>query len=88
MAAPAGNKNGENGKRFRLALEKAIAERSEGTDKWLALVAVADKLVAEANEGNISAIKEIADRLDGKAPQSLDLNGELGIKATLVINNG
>lgn len=78
MAAPEGNTNGANGKRFRLALEKAIAEKSSGQDKWQALVQVADKLVTEAQAGSIPAIKEIADRLDGKSAQSLALTGEDG----------
>lgn len=78
MAAPEGNKNGENGKRFRLALERAIAEQSKGQDKWLALVDVAKKLVEEANNGNISAIKEVADRLDGKSAQAVAVTGADG----------
>jgi hypothetical protein len=70
--------NRANGKRFELALEKAIAESSEGQDKWQALVTVAKKLVAEAQDGNIHAIKEIADRLDGKSSQQIAVTDKDG----------
>lgn len=40
----------------------------EGRDK---LRAVADALVDKAISGDVQAIKEIADRLDGKVPQAL-----------------
>ena len=35
------------------------------------LRAIADKLLAMAESGDIQAIKEIADRMDGKVPQAL-----------------
>ena len=75
--------NRANGKRFELALEKAIAEQSGGADKWEALVTVAKKLVSEANEGNIQAIKEIADRLDGKPAQAVNLGDHEGNALTI-----
>lgn len=47
----------------------AIKEaHEEGRDK---LRAVADALVAKAIGGDVQAIKEIADRLDGKVPQAV-----------------
>ncbi len=32
---------------------------------------VADRLMEEAENGNIAAIKEVADRIDGKVPQAV-----------------
>ena len=56
-------------KSFANMLNIAIREaHDEGKDK---LRAVADALVTEAIAGNIQAIKEVADRLDGKVPQAL-----------------
>lgn len=56
-------------KSFANMLNIAIKEaHDEGRDK---LRAVADALVAEAISGNVVAIKEIADRLDGKVPQAV-----------------
>lgn len=34
-----------------------------------ALRAIADQLIAKAMEGDMQAIKELADRMDGKVPQ-------------------
>ena len=50
---------------LRIAIKEA---HSDGGDK---LRAVADALVAKAITGDVPAIKEIADRLDGKVPQAI-----------------
>ncbi len=50
---------------LRVAIKDAHAE---GGDK---LRAVADALVKKAISGDVPAIKEIADRLDGKVPQAV-----------------
>lgn len=56
-------------KSFANMLNIAIKEaHDEGRDK---LRAVADKLVELAVGGDIQAIKEVADRLDGKVPQGI-----------------
>ena len=57
-------------KSFANMLNIAIKEAIEGTDKTK-LRAVADALVAKGMEGDVTAIKEIADRLDGKVPQAV-----------------
>lgn len=50
---------------LRVAIKEA---HGEGGDK---LRAVADALVTKALTGDVPAIKEIADRLDGKVPQAV-----------------
>lgn len=55
---------------FARALRHAIAEA--GTERG-ALIDVAKKLLAQALEGDLAAIREVADRLDGKPMQSTDL---------------
>ena len=56
-------------KSFANMLNIAIKEaNAEGVTK---LRQVADALVAEAIAGNVVAIKEVADRLDGKVPQAV-----------------
>lgn len=62
-------------KSFSAMLRIAINEAGDipGTTK---LRDVADALVKEAASGNIPAIKEIADRLDGKVPQAIVGDGE------------
>ena len=81
MGAPEGNKNGESGKRFQLALRAALEKR--GTDKVQALHAVADKLIETALDGNIHAIREVADRLDGKPAQAVNLGDHEGNALTI-----
>jgi len=59
-----GNPSGRpKSKPFKEALQKAIAEQG------LALAAAA--LVRKANEGDVPALKELADRLDGKVAQGI-----------------
>jgi hypothetical protein len=64
-----GNPNGRpKTKPFKDALQKAI--ESAGDDNS-ALKLVAAALLAKAQEGDVPAIKEIADRLDGKVAQPI-----------------
>ncbi len=56
-------------KSFANMLNIAIKEaHDEGGNK---LRAVADALIAKAVSGDVQAIKEVADRLDGKVPQAV-----------------
>lgn len=64
--APIGNKNGA--RPFASALKHAIAKA--GTDRE-ALIAIADVLLEKAMGGDLQAIKEVADRLDGKPAQAI-----------------
>lgn len=57
-------------KSFANMLNIAIKEAVEGSDKTK-LRAVADALVEKAMAGDVPAIKEIAERLDGKVPQAI-----------------
>lgn len=57
-------------KSFANMLNIAIKEAVEGSDKTK-LRAVADALVEKAMSGDVQAIKEVADRIDGKVPQAV-----------------
>jgi len=69
--APAGNQNASKGKRFASKLEKRI-------DELKAMDGIVDALINKALDGDMSAIKEVADRLDGKSRQQVDLGGQNG----------
>src|SRR5262249_22512880 len=56
-------------KLFREALRMQLAQAGENLK---ALREIADVLIAEARAGNIQAIRELADRLDGKPTQMLE----------------
>lgn len=71
-----------NEKTFANMLRVAIKEAHEdGKDR---LRAVADALVVKAMTGDVPAIRELADRLDGKAMQQVELTGD-GENPVLVI---
>lgn len=61
-------------KSFANMLNIAIKEAIEGGDRTK-LRAVADALVEKGMAGDVQAIKEIADRIDGKVPQGV-IGGE------------
>lgn len=66
---PEGGKPGpKKGKLFKDALSLAI-HRTDGDKTQLARIAEA--LVEKATTGDVQAIKEVADRLDGKATQPI-----------------
>ena len=64
-----------------LAVKEVITERTEGgrRKKTKALRLLARKLVAAGLEGDVSALREIGDRLDGKAMQGVDLKMDITI---------
>ena len=69
MAAPLGNNNASKENRmFNSSLKRSIAKGKGNANK---LRKITDKLADEAVEGNIQAIKEVADRLDGKPAQAI-----------------
>lgn len=61
-------------KPFADALRKRIAAADQDP-RWLDRIAVS--LLSKAERGDVNAIKEIADRLDGKVPQSIGGTDEL-----------
>lgn len=54
-----------------------IAANREGEDGRKHLIAIAEKCVAAARTGDMMAIKEIGDRLDGKPSQAIEHAGEI-----------
>lgn len=69
--APKGNTNGCKANRvWSDAIRMAIARR-EKSGKPGALRDLADTIIDKALEGDMTAIKELGDRIDGKAVQSI-----------------
>lgn len=71
-----GNKNAANAKAFYDGLRRALAR--DGKTVEGGLNKVCDQLVKAANDGQQWAIKEIADRLDGRPAQSLEVGNKPG----------
>ena len=77
MAAPLGNQNYNTGKRWRDAINRALESRSR-SEGIQALELLAEKLLVKCDEGDLQALKELGDRVDGKAMQSMELGGPNG----------
>lgn len=70
MAAPIGNQNAKKAKRFEEAIRKALARAHGSVDDGLQVLA--SKLVAAAENGDQWALREVADRIDGKPSQAIE----------------
>jgi DNA topoisomerase IA len=66
-----GNKNAAKTKRWQKALERALSRYAGDVDAGLDKLA--DKVVLAADSGEVIAWKEIAERMDGKAQQTIDV---------------
>lgn len=77
MAAAEGNTYATTGKRWRDAINRALAKRAR-SDAQAALDALAEKLLALCDNGELGALKELGDRVDGKAVQGLEHSGPDG----------
>ena len=72
MAAPIGNQNARKENRlWGETIRRAVAQNDS-----VKLRGLADKLIELAAAGDVSALREIGDRLDGKPAQQLQLSGD------------
>lgn len=71
VGAPKGNNNAAKGRRFARVLTQRLETRGD-------LEKVIDVLIDKALDGDMQALKEVADRIDGKAKESIDLSSEDG----------
>jgi hypothetical protein len=79
--APLGNTNSKKGKLFHGELQKALVQEDR-----LKLRQIANKLVEKAIDGEPWAVKEIMDRVDGKAIQATEISGSEGEDLRMVIS--
>lgn len=84
MAAPKNPKGAKSDKAWRDALMLAVNERAPDGGKKLRKIA--EKCVDSAMAGDMQAIKEIGDRLDGKPAQAI--TGEGGGPITYQVVTG
>lgn len=64
--APKGNTNATKAKRLSSVLQRRMEERKDEDN-------LMNVLLDKALEGDLPAIKEVFDRIDGKAKQSIDI---------------
>jgi len=88
VGAPIGNKNGSKSRMFSDRLRMVLTQEPHR------LKTIAEQLVSKAEEGEPWAIKELMDRLEGKAHQSTSLESADGqtiiphLQVTFVNPNG
>ena len=67
-----GNNNASKNKLFYERIRKALSQDPQK------LANIVDKLIEKAEEGDSWAVKEIMDRIDGKAVQATEISGADG----------
>jgi hypothetical protein len=84
--APLGNNNNKKNKPWADAIRRALARREE-TGSGASLNRLAEALLDKAAEGDLSALKELGDRLDGKSAQAVTVSGddESPLKAHILV---
>ena len=65
-----GNQNAARGRVWRDAINRALENRSR-VDQVHALDVLAEKLLAKCDEGDMQALKELGDRIEGKPAQPI-----------------
>jgi hypothetical protein len=68
--APLGNKNGAKGRLWADAIKRAVARKYDGNLSH-GLDTLAEKLIEAVVAGDLPALKEFGDRLDGKPAQAI-----------------
>jgi hypothetical protein len=87
MGAPVGNKNAAKAKIWHAAIMRALERRDQSrADGIKEIDALADKLIGLVAQGDLPALKEFGDRIDGKPGQQLEMSGQLEV-TRLVIND-
>lgn len=61
----------ERNRLVREAILKALEKGGKPPEE--ALVPMAEKMIAQAQDGDVASFREIADRLDGKPSQQIDM---------------
>lgn len=81
--AKPGNNNAARQRVWTNAIYKALEQK--GTDRQEALAKLALKLLEKVDSGDMTAIKELGDRLEGKPAQIIEgtgPNGEITLKVS------
>ena len=72
MAAPIGNLNAVKGKLFYDKLRKRLTQEPHRLER------IVNELITQAEQGESWAVKEVIDRLDGKAVQTTEVQNSDG----------
>lgn len=76
MGAPVGNRNAAKAKVWHAAIMRALERRKPADERIAAIDELADKLLDLVSKGDLGALKEFGDRLDGKPAQAVTMAGD------------
>lgn len=85
MAAPKNPLGAKSDKLWRDAVMRAVRRIKERGEPQ-ALEKLADSLVAKGLEGDVPALREIGDRLDGKPTQAITASGSITLTLESLVN--
>jgi hypothetical protein len=85
MAAPIGNTNAANAKIWQQALKRALARKANSTVDS-GLDTLADKVIDKAWEGDVWALTEVGNRMDGKPAQALGNDPDNPLPQATIVN--
>ena len=71
MGAPIGNQNAAKSKVWRAAIMRALERRKPADERIQAIDELADKLIELVASGDLAALREFGDRMDGKPAQAI-----------------
>jgi len=76
MGAPVGNQNAAKAKVWHAAIMRALERRQPADMRIKAIDELADKLITLVATGDLAALKEFGDRMDGKPAQAVTVAGD------------
>lgn len=76
MAAPVGNQNAAKAKVWAAAIQRALERRKPANERIAAIDELAEVLLDQCMGGNLAALQELGNRLDGKPAQAITVGGD------------
>ena len=76
--APVGNTNAIRGRIWRDSIKRALEKRADQSRvEWIQeLDKLAERLLTAADAGDMAAMRELGDRLEGKPAQQIQVQGD------------
>lgn len=91
VGAPPGNKNAANGSRWKRAiigaLEARAKKRKSKSDAQQELVRLAESLLRSVEMGDVSAMKELGNRIDGQVPKALEIETKETMRRLVIVEH-
>lgn len=74
--APVGNQNAAKAKVWSAAIHRALERRKPADERLRAIDELADRLLDKCAAGDLSALMEFGNRMDGKPAQAVTVAGD------------